>query len=171
MWGSSKIPVKKNKIPAPPGSQASPKILKRKKNHYTTNPPACPPPPRGQQPKKPWHKAFAQGISISTPKRSALAPKKPWLSKSHEPKPLTAGSISGNAYQGGNRQTIPRIRLRRILGFCAFAEKNAVSLAKPGCKGALAHKKPFLTKSRASKPTNSAYAEFGYRLPVPDKET
>ena len=86
MWGSSKIPVKKNKIPAPPGSQASPKILKRKKNHYTTNPPACPPPPRGQQPKTPWHKAFAQGISISTQKRSALEPKKPWLSKSPLPK-------------------------------------------------------------------------------------
>ena len=90
-----KIPVKKNKIPAPPGSQASPKILKRKKNHYTTNPPACPPPPRGQQPKTPWHKAFAQGISISTQKRSALAPEKPCLTKSREPKPQIAGSIGG----------------------------------------------------------------------------
>ena len=55
--------------------------------------------------------------------------------------------------------------------FCAFTEKNAVSLAKPDCKGALAHKNPFLTKRREPKPPNSAYAEFGYRLPVPDKET
>ena len=29
----------------------------------------------------------------------------------------------------------PRIRLRRILEFCAFAKKNAVSLANQGCKG------------------------------------
>ena len=29
----------------------------------------------------------------------------------------------------------PRIRLRRILKFCAFAKKNAVSLTNQGCKG------------------------------------
>ena len=92
--GEQQNPGKKNKIPAPPGSQASPKILKRKKNHYTTNPPACPPPPRGQQPKKPWHKAFAQGISISTPKRSALAPKKPCLTKNPKPKPRKKMPVS-----------------------------------------------------------------------------
>ena len=40
--------------------------------------------------------------------------------------------------------------------FCAFAEKNAVSLAKTDCKGALAPKKPCLTKS--PKPPNPALA-------------
>ena len=47
---------------------------------------------------------------------------------------------------------------RSFLQFCAFAEKNAVSLAKPDCKGALAQKKPLLTKRPKPKPTNSALA-------------
>ena len=40
----------------------------------------------------------------------------------------------------------------RILEFCAFAEKNAVSLANQDCKGALASKKPCLSKNREPKP-------------------
>ena len=135
---------------------------------------------------------------------SALAPEKPLLTKSHEPKPQTAG------FKGENRHTIqefcfaeflsfvplqrktqclrqnlvakvlwhiksrflpkapsqslriqltlnslirtpvpqakthtkaetgkpsPEFGLRRILEFCAFAEKNAVFLANQGCKG------------------------------------
>ena len=40
-----------------------------------------------------------------------------------------------------------------------------------GCKGALAQKKPFLSKRPKPKPTNSAYAEFGYRLPISKART
>ena len=60
----------------------------------------------------------------------------------------------------------PEFGESRILEFCAFAEKNAVSLAKPDCKGALAHKKPLLTKRPKPKPTNSAYAELGNQKDV-----
>ena len=35
-----------------------------------------------------------------------------------------------------------------------------------GSKGALAPKKPFLSKRLKPKPPNPAYAEFGYRLPL-----
>ena len=69
--------------------------------------------------------------------RDALTHKNSLLTKRREPKPTNsacaefanqnAGFIGGKTFQGENRQTIPRIRLRRILEFCAFAEKNAVS--------------------------------------------
>ncbi|MBO8457466.1 MAG: hypothetical protein IAA81_04470, partial [Spirochaetes bacterium] len=44
----------------------------------------------------------------------------------------------------GNRRTVPEFGECRILELFAFAERNAVSLAKPDCKGgkseALCHK-------------------------------
>ena len=74
-----------------------------------------------------------------------MAHKNSLLTKRREPKPTNsacaefanqnAGFIGGKTFQGENRQTIPRIRLRRILKFCAFAKKNAVSLTNQGCKG------------------------------------
>ena len=80
------------------------------------------------------HKARHRGS------RGALAHKNSLLTKRREPKPTNsacaefanqnAGFIGGKTFQGENRQTIPRIRLRRILKFCAFAKKNAVSLTK-----------------------------------------
>ena len=58
------------------------------------------------------------------------------------------------------REETPTRFLHKIpaycLEFCAFAEKNAVSLAKTDCKGALAPKKPFLIKNRKPKPPNPA---------------
>ena len=85
------------------------------------------------------HKARHRGS------RDALAHKNSLLTKRREPKPTNsacaefanknAGFIGGKTFQGGNRHNYPRIRLRRILGFCAFAKKNAVSLINQGCKG------------------------------------
>ena len=49
------------------------------------------------------------------------------------------------------------------LELCAFAEKNAVFLTNQGCKGALAHKKPLLTKRRKPKPRK--------KMPVSKAET
>ena len=37
--------------------------------------------------------------------------------------------------KSGNRQTIQEFCFAEFLSFCAFAEKNAVSLANQGCKG------------------------------------
>ena len=108
--------------------------------------------------------------------RDALAHKNSLLTKRREPKPTNsacaefanqnADFIGGKTFQGENRQTIPRIRLRRILEFCAFAKKNAVSLTNQGRKGcqneALCSGKQKLcvTKNRHNYPKNSAQAEF-----------
>ena len=130
--GEQQNPGKKNKIPAPPGSQASPKTLKRKKNHYTKYPPACPPPPRGQQPKTPWH--------LNSPDLPKAVSQSPTERRFHWRKNIP------------RRKPANYRKKRSFLQFCAFAEKNAVSLAKPDCKGALAHKNPFLSKRPKPKP-------------------
>ena len=74
--------------------------------------------------------------------RGALAHKMPLLTKRREPKPTNsayaefanqnAGFIGGKTFQGGNRHTIPRIRLRRILEFWhrAFAQTMSISMPK-----------------------------------------
>ena len=103
----------------------------------------------------PWEKALCHKARHRG-SRDALAHKNSLLTKRREPKPTNsacaefanqnAGFIGGKTFQGENRQTIPRIRLRRILEFCAFAGKNAVYLANQSCKDgeskALCHKKP-----------------------------
>ena len=96
-----------------------------------------------------WHRknsdlpnAVSQSLRIQL---AALAPKKPLLTKRRKPKPTNsayaefgkknAGFKGGKTFQSENRHTVPRILLCRILEFFAFAEKNAVSLAKSDCKG------------------------------------
>ena len=53
---------------------------------------------------------------------------------------------------------------RRILKFCAFAKKNAVSLTNQGCKGcqneALCHKPKLCAINQSKLSKNSAQAEF-----------
>ena len=92
-----------------------------------------------------------------------MAPKKPNLTKSPKPNPDADLRLPK---AGKHSKTETGILSRefgasRILEFCAFAEKNAVSLfaeknavslANQDCKGALASKKPCLSKNREPKP-------------------
>ena len=107
-----KIPVKKIKSRLPLAPKQAQKSPNKTKKHYTKYPPACPPPPRGQQPKTPWHLK-----SPALPKTVSQSPEKKCRFQRRKP------------------ANYPRILLCRILELCAFAKKNAVSLANQGCKG------------------------------------
>ena len=66
-----------------------------------------------------------------------MAPKKPNLTKSPKPNPDAARRFT-KAGKHSKRETGKLFRefgASRILEFCAFAEKNAVSLANQDCKG------------------------------------
>ena len=71
-----------------------------------------------------WHKAVAQvSLILSHKNLPGLEHKPPAMRK-----PNQDSSIKF-------RRTVPEFGESRILEFCAFAEKNAVSLANQGCKG------------------------------------
>ena len=85
----------------------------------------CPPPPLLYRQKRSKAKTGKQSENSASPNSRVLAQ---------------------GVGKTGNRRTVPEFGECRILELFAFAERNAVSLAKPGCKGcqseALCHKKP-----------------------------
>ena len=95
-----------------------------------------------------------------------MAPKKPLLTKSPKPNPDAACRVPKRepAYYPKNSAQA------EFWSFCAFAERNAVSLAKTDCKGALAPKKPFLIKNREPKPRIQLTLNSVIRMPISNKE-
>ena len=77
------------------------------------------------------------------------------------------------------KQTVPEFGASRILEFCAFAEKNAVSLANQGCKGGqnvgrndrLWHlKSRYLPKAPSQSPRIQLALNSVIRMPISNKE-
>ena len=85
----------------------------------------------------------------------ALAPKKPQLTKSRAPKPTNsayaefanqnAGSTGENAYQGGNRRTVPEFGKAE---FCSFGTRRLHKAGRFRCQNASPLKFSLLYQSK-----------------------
>ena len=66
-----------------------------------------------------------------------MAPKKPLLTKSPKPNPDTARRVpkAGKHSKRETGKSSKNSAQAEFWSFCAFAERNAVSLAKTDCKG------------------------------------